>query len=580
MSEALNGKYLNVTTKKGVEKVLIVRELKTKGIVRAEDGSEYPIASITKKGRGLFIDMTAKAGAKPSAKTPAAENTRKAAPAERTASAVTAEELEGKKVDGVEVARVLKSKGTVKLEDGKVIAIASIRRKGRGYVSDAESAPAPKSAPVKTGGVKPKTRAPKETAKVELTSKDVRDREIEVDGDIQTITNTYTSGMVKTDAGIKFPLADIEQDGEDLIYQSPEFKEALQEAARAAEKKASAKPERVAAPVTAKELKGKKIAVGDVTHEVTKTFSKTGNVETDRGLKISITDIVRKGRGYLFKGELPKKTGGALPKNRTAPAPEPTVKQVPAFTADVAADIRDLIKDAVVKALVETYDIDVAAVFGAVSPEVFTLSISLSATDADEIRVKRSVDALRKANFADASEVEQEEEEEEGRDFDETELTGSDDDIPEDEEEEENEEEEETDEEEEENEEEEQDEEEEENEEEEEPEFDEEEEEEFENETAETSFPEDTSELTLSATARLSKLLPGRNLASYVEKWYESQEVFDTIGYDLEPGMTVEIDGINYVLIGLSKDKAPTLLNPTTMKARAGVDLEKLAELA
>ena len=91
------GKKLNVETKKGVHQETVVRQLSTKGIVRTEEGNEYNIADLRKKGRGIFV--TAMGGAKPKSgavpKTPVAENTRK--PAERPApNAVTADELEGK----------------------------------------------------------------------------------------------------------------------------------------------------------------------------------------------------------------------------------------------------------------------------------------------------------------------------------------------------------------------------------------------------------------------------------------------------------------------------------------------------
>lgn len=574
------GKKLNVETKKGVHQETVVRQLSTKGIVRTEEGNEYNIADLRKKGRGIFV--TAMGGAKPKSgavpKTPVAENTRK--PAERPApNAVTADELEGKKVNGVAVSKILKRAGIVKLEDGTELLLADISRKGRGYSTEGT---APVSH-VPAGGARPKAKAA-DTEGDTVTNNDIRalvkagGLKVRIDGKLHTIISTVTGEKFKTDKGYKGETGDIRKVGGKYIVESDEYK-AAQAPAPAPEPvaKPAATP-RAPKAITRAELKGKNVAVGDVTHVVVKTF-KDNTVETDKDFRFSVEDVARKGRGYIYTGEITVKKGGAVPRTRTAPEPVSQIVSVEAFDNDTAADISDLMEKAVRAALADAYDVDLASTFIQYEDQMATISFQISTADAPAAFVKGKVSAFQNAMAAQAiadpapapasnkndapdwepadlvNEADEDEEDDEVLDTEDEEENDDDDEDDEDtsfpdeadeNEEEENEEEENDD-----------------------TDFPEEEEEEI-------SFPEDTTALVEQGAARLKSFFPTKTMTGFVSRWYASQDVFESIGYDIEPGMTVTIEDHDYVLVGLKTDGNVLLANVKTSAARPDVDLDAL----
>ena len=573
MANEYVGKKLNVETKKGVHQETIIKQLSTKGIVRTEEGNEYNIADLRKKGRGIFV--SAVGGARPKATTAvaAAENTRK--PAERpAAAAVTADELEGKKVNGVAVSKILKRAGVVKLEDGTELALADIVRKGRGYSTEGA---APATPVAKTGGAKPK--AAKEADEGEtVTNAELRgtNAKIRIDGKLHTIVSTIKGEKFKTDKGYKGETGDIRKVGGKLVIESAEYKAAQAPAPAPVVKPAA--PTRAPAPIKRAELKGKNITVGDEVHVMEKTL-KSDEVITNKGFRFSVEDIARKGRGYIYTGEIVAKKGGAVPRTRTAPEPVSQIVSVAAFDNDTAADISDLMEKAIRTALADAYDVDVVSSFIQYEDQMATISFQISTADAPAAFVKGKVSAFQNAmsaqaiadpapaptapkkdaaDFEQADLVNEEDEDDEVLDTEDDEVldteeededdedTAFPEEQDEDEDEEENEEQEEGDD-----------------------SFDEEEE-------TEISFPEDTTELVEQGAARLKGFFPTKTMNGFISRWYASQDAFDLIGYDMEPGMTVTIEDHDYVLVGLKPDGDVLLANVKTGTARPSVDLEAL----
>ena len=564
------GKKLNVESRKGTHVETIVKQLNTKGIVRTEEGNEYQIADLRKKGRGVFVSVGG--GAKPKA---AQSAPAQSAPAQRTASAVTFDEIEGKKVDGKAVVKVLRTKGTVKLEDGSIVELASISRKGRGYVSGAEtSAPAPKT----TGGAVRKTTST-ETAGESVTNSDIRGQNIKlrVDGVLQTVTRTIKGEKFETDKGFKGNTADIQKVGSKYVLETAEYKKAQAKAAAPARE---AKPSRAPAPIKRSELKGKNITVGDEVHVVEKTF-KTDEVETNKGFKFPVSDVARKGRGYIYTGELGAKKGGAVPKQRPAPEPVSTIVEVEAFDYDTMKDISDLLEKAVRAALADAYDIDVASTFVQHEDQIATISFQITTADAPAALVKQRVESFRaqtaaqavespaprgntkaKLNGDDAADFDSAElsdeddeddedapavpttaDEDDEDDADDSEFSNEDDDTPADDEDDE----------------------------------DEDDDSAFaEEEVKAASFPEDPTQYIEGSLARLSKLFPGKSMNGFVTRWFASQEAFDAVGDDIEPGLTIEVEGKEYALVGLKNDGSVMLVNVQTSGAYPNLDLDGL----
>lgn len=586
------GKKLNVESRKGVHQETITKQFVSKGIVRTAEGGEYAIADIRKKGRGLFITV---AGVKPKAAPTAAsaapaENVRKV---ERTAAAVTFDEIEGKKIDGKAVVKVMRRAGTVKLEDGSEVEITNVSRKGRGYTTEAGAAavPAPKATSTRAkASVKPSAEGEA------VTNADIRPAvkaggvKIRIDGKLQTIIATVTGEKFKTDKGFKGETSEIRNIGGKYVLETAEYKAAN---APAPAPKAEAKPSRAPAPITRTELKGKNITIGEVLHVIEKTF-KDNTVETNEGFRFSVEDVARKGRGYIYTGEIAQK-GGAVPKHRPAPEPVNTIVEVGAFDYDTTTDIRDLLEKAVRRALADSYDVDVSGSFVQYEDQIATISFQIHTADAPAALVKSKVEsfrssmnaqaiaepapaAKRKAKLDDdgadfdpaelADEDDEDEDEDEssvvGVDYDDSDLDSDDEDDTDDSDDSDD-----TDDDE---------------------QFadedevttasdddDDEDDTDFPDEApVETSFPEDPTAQIESGVARLSKLFPNKTMNGFVSRWYASQDAFDAVGYDIEPGLTITIDGDDYALVGLKGDGSVLLVNTETSGARPNIDLDAL----
>lgn len=595
----LAGRKLNIVTRKGTPKEtktqeLIVKHLTSKGIIRTESGAEYNAAETYNVGKGLFINV----GKAAAAAKPAAENSKKAtaapAPAAKApaagrapAAAVTADELDGKKVNGVPVEKQIRSKGIVVLEGGERIELANVVRRGKGFVTvDAAGTPAPKApapkAPVK-GGATAKGGAVAKAPKAKsvalysepglLTTKDVRGQIVVIDGEENTVATTYKSGRVVTEEGNEFQIEDVRTAvaGGFAVCSDKYLAEleALHQAAAAAAKA----PAKKASAVTRSEVKNQELKVGKVTHTVTKTF-KNNTVETDRGFKCSVEEIARDGSGYVYTGKDLPRTGTAVPRNRQAPTPTVQKLDVDAFDYDTTCDVKDHLRECILIGLKETYNIDlVSATATQNGSNMMTITFALAATDANKADIARKVKELENGfanlqkaqghvspapavDFEQHELVDQEEEEEEPENFDDEEEEEEPETFDDEEEESDEEEDEEP--------------------------------ETFDNEDVpanfeeeqedEATFPLDTSELVANASARLAKLMPGRNVTAYIKMWYATQEVFDVIGYEIEPGHTVAMDDKQYVLVGLNMDGTPLLVGVDKPAARGGVTLESLLE--
>jgi hypothetical protein len=597
------GRTLNIISRKGTPKEtkvqeVIVKHLTSKGIIRTESGAEYPAADLYNRGKGLFIDVagkgaTAKAPAENSKKATAAAAPAAKAPAGRApAAAVTADELDGKKVNGVAVEKQIRSKGIVVLADGQRIELANVVRKGKGFVTtdnktavpaSAVKAAATKGGAVAKGGV---TAKPAKAAKAStaanavdtlfsapglLTTKDIRGKVVAIDGEDYTVETTYKSGRCVTESGEEFQIEDVRKSlvGGGFAVISDEYAEELEELHAAALAKAAAakKP----AAVSRNEVKNQALKVGKVTHTVTKTF-KNNTVETDRGFKCSVDEIARDGSGFVYTGKDLPRTGTAVPRNRTAPSQTVKKLDVDAFDYDTTLDVKDHLRECVLMGLQEAYNIDlVSATATQNGSNMMTVTFAFAATDANKADIARKVKELengfaklqesqghvaptgKPADFESHELLEQEEDEEEEPEVDEEEEPES---FEEEEESDDEEEEPETFD--------------DEDEEEEEPESFEEEEED------EKTFPLDVTELVENAKARLEKLMPGRNITAYVKLWYATQDVFDIIGYEIEPGHTVAMEDKQYILVGLNKDGSPLLVGMDKPVAKAGVNLESL----
>jgi hypothetical protein len=555
--------------KKGTVKEEVVKHLKN-GTVRTAQGSEFQADQVRNVGRGKVVTLGKTAGgAKPKVVASAAtENTRKA-PAERPApAAVLVSELEGKKVNGSAVVKISKRNATVELETGEVINVADVKRVGRGFATESNSAaPAPKA----NGGARAKAKPAADEGEA-VTNNDIRATvkagglKIRIDGKLHTIISTVTGEKFKTDKGYKGQTGEIRNVGGKYVLETAEYKAAQ---APAPAPKAEVKG-REPAPITRAELKGKNITVGDVVHVIEKTL-KSDEVVTDKGMRFAVADVARKGRGYIYTGEIASKKGGAVPRARTAPEPVSKIVEVAAFDYDTVADVRDLLEKAIRTALADAYDVDVAGTFVQFEDQMATISFQISTADAPASLVKAKVESFRAGMEAQAIEAPAPASKgpKAGEDFAPSDLVDE-----EDEDEEENEEEENLDS------------------EEDEDEFaeetdgeenlDSEEDEddtdfpEEEEENAEIAFPEDTTQLVENGVARLAKFFPGKNMNGFVSRWYASQEAFDAIGYDLEPGMTVTIDDADYALVGLKTDGNVMLVNAKTSAARPAVDLDAL----
>jgi hypothetical protein len=564
------GKKLNVESRKGVHQETILKQLNTKGIVRTEEGNEYNIADLRKKGRGLFVTAAGAGKAKAGSAAPA-ENSRK--PAERTATAVTLDEIDGRKIDGLAVVKVARRTGMITLEDGSVVEIANVSRKGRGYVTEGAAAPAPKVA----GGARAKAK-PADAGST-VTNADIRPAvkagglKIRIDGKLHTIVSTVTGEKFKTDKGYKGETGEIRNVGGKYVLETAEYKAANAPAPTPAAKAADAKPSRAPAPIKRADLKGKNIAVGDVTHVVEKTF-KDDTVETNKGFRFSVADVARKGRGFIYTGELSEKKGGAVPRQRPAPEPVSQIVEVGAFDYDTVADVRDLLEKAVRAALADAYDVDVSGSLVQYEDQIATISFQIHTADAPAALVKSKIEAFRanmeeqasgtpapkgnpkaKLNGDDfnpselADEDDEDDEEEDApnpvvasddddADFPDEDDSDADDADDEDESEDD-------------------------------ADFPDE-------EPAEIAFPEDATQLVESGVGRLSKLFPTKTMTGFVTRWYASQEAFDAVEYEIEPGMTIVIDGEDYALGGLKPDGSVLLVNVKTAAARSNVDLDAL----
>jgi len=627
MSTNLTGKAINVNHgKKGVVKETVIKHLKS-GIIRTKEGSEFHVDDVYNKGRGVFVDLKGgaakKAPAKETASTPAPTSSRSERPAP---PAVTADELEGKKINGVEVKRLLRKSGRVELVDGSTFNLSDVRRKGKGFACDAEphesegatsgktsSKPADKKpAGKKTaetastkGGVTKKANAKKNEDETDdadhggnfdgalygpagqYETSDVRGKVIDFDGEDKKVVSTYKSGRCVLDDGTEFQIDEVRKtkSGKFAVY-SDDYIDELRDLWEQANKKPAKAPKQEDdnSPVTTRDLKKNvtQIVVGKKSQTVSRIFN-TGTVELDSGIRFHVSAIKRVGAKLVYEdAAAQQKSGGALPKNREVPPSEKKVIKVSEFDDDTSNDLRDLVEQLVRTGVLKEYDIDVVSVFAGRGTEFCTVAISFAVPGTSQEEIQGFVERQRRENFADDSESDldqhqlsddplEEEEPEEEEEVEEEEP----------EEEEEVEEEEETEEEEteeEETEEEEEPEEEEELEEEEEPEEEEEleEEEDFsESQTfapdAETMFPEDATEYVNDATSRMAAIVPTgkyqKAMRAAAEAWYASQDVFTAFGYNVEPGFTVKVEDQDYLLIGLREkngEMIPGLINVET----------------
>lgn len=568
MSINLVGVFVNVQHKANGEHVKeeVIKQLKDGTCITTEK-TRFNAADHYRRGKGYYVDMVGGAATKPE------KNDRATPPA------ITFALLEGKKINGQEVTAFKKRDNKVILADGSVLDLSDIRRQGKGFVCDAAVIPAeskkrkPKvelhdAEPAKTqtkGGAKAKVKKDSQSGGElygpagQYTRNDIRGQVIDVDGEETVVKTVYTNDRFLTEDGQKFHTDEVRKrhDGVFCVYSSAYIEEmaALRAAASAPKPpKKNKVPKAPVGEVTTKEIKDQEITIGDEIHVVESIYP-SGNVKTDEGFKFHISQVERSGSDYIYVGPLKdSQKGGALPESKAAPAPASSVLDVPAYDRDTVSDIRTLIADAVAKALAETYNVDIAGVFVAYREENMTVSISLGATGADKAQLEAIAQRQKALLHTDS----------EPRNFDKKELTKPA--HPEDEEEEEEVEEDEEVEE----------------------EVEEEEDSEFADisqvfdqegddvpfdQEGDVSFPVDVTELVEAATARLARSFPKLNLTAYVRKWYESQDVFDAIEYNVEPGNTITTDTSDYVLIGLDNSGTPLMVNALSNKSRKGVSL-------
>lgn len=493
------GKSINVITRKGTNKETVVKELKSKGIVRTDAGNEYQITDLFNRGRGVFVDLTAGKSA------PAKEKSEsKPASTGYVAKAVELSELEGRKIDGVAVARIKRAAKQIVLEDGTVVELADVRRVGKGYTAGGEAPakaapkkaatkPAAKQAP-KAGGAAKKPAAKAE----EIDIRKIKGEEILIDGESEEIVKVFTSGNLKTDTGRKLAVTDLVRNADGvLVLQSDEEEEELEDELNFDDGEGLTVPENIS------ELKGKEIYVdGDPLKVVAINKSKNQvRLSNDQIIDVSSIEV----EDDVFVAETPRSS--VIPK-REFPLANTGKMPVVAFDGESAADIADFSENAVRAAMGKkfAYDIPLITSIAVAGDEFLCVGLYFATTDATESEIAAKIAEIRKSHGLGApSQV----------------VAAASDDEPQFDAEDEDEEEEEDDE--------------------ASTEFD------FEEEEEETNVEE----LIANSVEALHTMF-GVNAKSYVERWFASEEAMDSIGTDILPGITtLEQDGAEYVLFGL-----------------------------
>ena len=490
------GKSINVITRKGTNKETVVKELKTKGIIRTDAGNEYQIADIFNRGRGVFIDLTAGKSA------PAKEKSEsKPASTGYVAKAVELSELEGRKIDGVAVARIKRAAKQIVLEDGTVVDLADVRRVGKGYTAGGE---APAKAAPKKAATKPAAKpapkaggAAKKPAKAEaIDIRKIKGEEILIDGESEEIVSIYPSGNLKTDTGRKLAVTDLVRNADGvLVLQSDEEEEELEDELNFDDGEGLTVPENIS------ELKGKEIYVdGDPLKVVAINKSKNQvRLSNDQIIDVSSIEV----EDDVFVAETPRSS--VIPK-REFPLANTGKMPVIAFDGESAADIADFSENAVRAAMGKkfAYDIPLITSIAVAGDEFLCVGLYFATTDASESEIAAKIAEIRKSHGLGApSQV--------------VSAVASD-----------------------------------------EPQFDAEDEEEEEDDEASTEFDfeEEEEEINVEELVENSvealQTMFGVNAKAYVERWFASEEAMDSIGTDILPGITtLEQDGAEYVLFGL-----------------------------
>lgn len=490
------GKSINVITRKGTNKETVVKELKSKGIVRTDAGNEYQITDLFNRGRGVFVDLTAGKSA-PSKDKPES----KPAATGYVAKAIEIAELEGRKIDGVAVARIKRVAKQIVLEDGTVVELANVRRVGKGYTAGGEAPakaapkkaatkPADKQAP-KAGGAEKKPAAKAE----EIDIRKIKGEEILIDGESEEIVKVFPSGNLKTDTGRKIAVTDLirNADGVLVLQSDEEEEEELEDELNFDDGEDLTVPENIS------ELKGKEIYVdGDPLKVVAVNKSKNQvRLSNDQVIDVSSIEV----EDDVFVAETPRSS--VIPK-REFPLANTGKMPVVAFDGESAADIADFSENAVRAAMGKkfAYDIPLITSIAVAGDEFLCVGLYFATTDATESEIAAKIAEIRKSHGLGApSQV--------------VSAAASD-----------------------------------------EPQFDAEDEEEDDEASTEFDFEEEeeetnVEELIANSVEALHTMF-GVNAKAYVERWFASEEAMDSIGTDILPGITtLEQDGAEYVLFGL-----------------------------
>lgn len=527
------GKQLNVVRNGTTEKELIKRELKTKGIVRTEEGNEYAIDEIYKRGRGIFVEVKGKGGAR--AKT-------KPAPAPKQTPAVkevTIADVEGKKIDGREVVKVQRSAKKVKLEDGTLVDLADIRRVGRGFTADL---PAIDAAPkAKTGGARAKVKA--EVSEEVPPLAKLKGKTVVINGEEETVERVFKSGKLVTDAGTEFQYDELEIN--DGVLSIPADEEEYDEELELDEDYSV--PELV-------DMKGETIQIDGEEFKVSAVAQKSGRLKLDNGDVVDYSDVqADETDGSLF---IETDRPAIVPK-RTVASVVPGRMPVDVFDAETGADIADVVETSAREAISKLYKTELITSIAVVDNQYLCVGLYFAADGVSAKEIAAKIAEIRKSHsVAPTTVVENEEPELEDEEELEDEL---DDELDEELEDELDEEQEEQDE------------------------YgldfedDSEDEEELEEETeSDVDFefddaPEDGPdyEALVENSVDALKTMFNVNAEAFVLRWFESEEVEQSIGLDILPGITTLEQGKKeYVLMGL--DDKGNIVVVETQKSSAG----------
>ena len=367
------------------EKVAVKKILKVKQEVIMANGERLPLENIRAVGRGFVYDAPVKASTKKPAATAASSAKAPAAKAPAMGNAngnplgrgapVTADDLIDKNVttkDGEKLAveTVLSKKGIVKLAGNVRVELANIVRRGRGFVeldiTDVEAKPTSTKPAAKVSS--PKVSSPKVSVTpghMAIEPKQLRGARVKVGGRYETVEKIFgAKGQVMTDKGTRLEVANIHQKGTKYIYTEVE-----------------------AAPVAKPAAKTE-----------TKPAPSTGGIRR----REEPVDVSK-------------------PAGKTERAPKATadksakVKKVTALTADLTEEIRVLADDTLQAAIAKAYDLKYVTSGAIFNNEVVTLELTFAVGSYTPKQIAALLADLKS-------------EEDDSDDFDDSELTGNDDD--------------------------------------------------------------------------------------------------------------------------------------------------------